>query len=179
MKTAIRLGFPAFSLLLVFAATASGQSSPEALARYYNSRIGAINDKIDDLRSQLNNPDLNMQQAARIVDQQSAIRRQADKLWKSTQGGVDDAYDQMRGAINKYNVDNRRLEFQSAIVSSQVDMLNNVARNPNKDDFDQNRDQMARDWEARYGSRLKPFGEDFAQRKDELFARIKTSTALT
>ena len=138
MITTIRLTCVGLTLFLACAPASRAQSSAQAMAKYYNAEIGPINDQIDDLRSQLNDPNLSMQQAAQIVDQESALRRKADALWDTTQGGVDGAYDQLRGAIDKYNKNNRRLDFQSAIAGSQIDLLNNAARNPNKGDFERN-----------------------------------------
>ena len=51
--------------------------------------------------------------------------------------------------------------------------MNNVAKYPTKDAFDANKAQMAADWDKNYGSRLKPLGEEFAQKKEAIFKEIK------
>ena len=112
-----------------------------------------------------------MDAAAKLIDQQSTLRQQADQLWSSTNAKIDAAFSQTRDAINGYNDANRDVSFQSAVVGSQIDVLNNVAKYPTRDAFEQNKAQMSQDWQNTYGNRLKPFGDDFAQRKADLHWR--------
>jgi hypothetical protein len=143
------------------------------LARDFNSAIGPINDGIDNLTKQLDNPRLTMDESAKIIDQQSALRSNADDLWNKSQERVSFTYKQTSQDITTYNNDNRKLEYSSAIIGSQNDVLGNVAKYPTKDQFEANKAQMSANWDQTYGSRLKPFGDDFAQQKDAIFKEVK------
>jgi hypothetical protein len=172
------------TVLLMLAALPAGaraQYSPkrtEQIAREYNQAVTSINDRIDELRGKANDPNLSMSGAARLIDQQSELRRQADRLWSNAQSDVTGAFRKTGEAIDRYNAENRRLDFQSAIAGSQIDLLNNVAQNPTREQFDQKKDELSRQWEQTYGSRLKPFGDDFAQEKASLFKRVKDAYSI-
>ncbi len=150
-----------------------GAKSTEEIARGYNQGVQPIYERIDELRRKANDSSLTMNEAARLVDQQSALRREADQLWSATQGDVTAVYRRTGDAINRYNAETRRLDFESSIVGSQIDLLNNVGKYPSRGQFDQNKDALSQQWEQTYGSRLRPFGDEFAQRKAELFGQVK------
>jgi hypothetical protein len=162
--------------VLAFAASAGAglaQDKLAEIARAYNQGVQPIYDQIDDLRRRANDPSLSMDESARLIDQQSSLRRDADQLWKSTQGDVDSAYRRTGRAIDGYNADNRRLDFESAIVGTQIDLLKNVGNSATKEEFEQKKAQFSQQWEQTYGSRLRPFGDDFDTMKKDLFGRVK------
>jgi hypothetical protein len=169
---AITILAAAIALWCVTATSALSQSSEE-LASRYNRDIQPINDEIEALDKKRNNADLSLGDAAKIIDQQSTLRKKADDLWNSYQSAIDDSFRKTRDAITDYNRSNQELDTQSAIVGSKIDGLNNVAKYPQKDDFEKNKAAMADDWDKTYGSRLKPFGEAAAEKKEELFKLVK------
>jgi hypothetical protein len=175
MKMKVQLGLAGMCVVLLFATAGYGQHRPRAedAARRYNEGVQPIYEEIDSLRQKLGDSTMSMSDAAKIIDQQSALRGKADQLWSSTQAEIDNAYRQTREDINNYNADNRRLEYESAILGSRGDVLNNVGKYPNKEAFETNKPNLSADWEKNYGSRLKPFGEEWAKQKEEFFARYK------
>jgi len=178
MNAPTRAGLALVSSILFCAGIAQAQEGArivfdENAPKRYSEAVQPIYEEIDSLRGKLNDDSLSMSDAAKIIEQQSALRRKADSLWNSTQAEIDKSYRDARDAIVNYNAGNRQLEFESAITGSIADGLNNVSKYPTKDAFDSNKATMAKAWDQNYGSRLKPFGEDFAKMKDDFFARYK------
>ncbi len=139
----------------------------------YNESVQPIYEEINSLRERLLDDSMSMSDAAEIVEQESSLRRKADALWESTQEEIDSSFRESRDAINAYNTSNKDLGYESALLGSRADLLNNVGKYPVKEAFEANKAQLSDEWEKNFGTRLKPFGEEFAQKKDELFRRIK------
>jgi hypothetical protein len=139
----------------------------------YEAQVRKINDELDALYRKINDESLSMAEAARLIDQQSALRKKADSYWNETTKAMNESFMAKRDEFNKFNSTNMELEFKSAISGSATDLLNNVAKYPNKTDFESNKSAMSKTWEDTYGSRLKPFGEKFAAEKDAWFKTLK------
>src|SRR4051812_27820782 len=95
-------------LVLMVAAVAPAQHKPRSsddLARDYNQAIQPINDQIDDLGNQLRSGSatLTMNEAAKIINQQSTLRRKADDLWAATDAKINSSFKETRDAITNYN----------------------------------------------------------------------------
>jgi hypothetical protein len=153
----------------------AGAQQPRAgiLARDFNTQIQPINDAIDDLTKQLENPNMSMSDAAAIVNQQSSLRQKADDLWNSTQDGISDAFQQTGQQIQDYNGANRKLDYESAVIGTKLGILEGVAKYPTKDEFDRNKSQLSDQWENTYGTRLKAFGEEWDAQRQQMFKDAK------
>ena len=175
MKTTTQMAFAGLFVVLFSTAVSEAQqgSKPEDATRRYNKSIEPIYDEIDSLRKKLDNKSLSMPEAAKLINQQGALRRKADALWSSTQTNIDNSYRQMGKDIAQYNAANRQLEYDSVVMGSMGDVMNNVAKYPTKDAFEANKAQMITNWDKKYKSRLKPFGDKFAKQKEDFFKRYK------
>lgn len=173
MNPHFRFTLGCLCVMQLSAASTVAQERIIYVADEYNKSVQPIYDEIDSLRSKLNDGNLSISEAAKIIEQQSVLRRKVDALWASTQSRIDKSYRDTRDAIVKYNLDNRQLEFDSAIAGSIADGLNNVAQFPTKEAFGANKVRMAAAWDQNYGARLKPFGEEFAKKKADFFSRYK------
>ena len=147
--------------------------SSDETAKYYNAKAQTIQDDIDALRKKLDDPKLSMSDANKLIDQMSSLRKNSDTLWNDTTKSANDYFGYKRDEFNKFNDENKKLVYQSAVAGSQTDLLNNVAKNPDKASFESNKEAMSKAWEANYGSRLKPFGPEFAETKDAVFKTLK------
>lgn len=163
----------AFCNVQMLPTIAAAQNSGSVSAADFNAKVGPINEAIDDLYGKLKDPDLNMNQAANLIEKQSELRGQINQLWSQTDEGIADSIRQLKQQRADYEQTNRRVGMESALVGSQMDLVNNVGKYSTKAEFEQNKDQMSSNWENAYGSRLKPFGDDFAAAKDDLYRRIK------
>lgn len=176
--------FATMGLLVVLAIPSVGvgqehdaRSSDELAADYVKGVLG-IQDELDSLGKELKNPNLRMNDAAKIIDRRSALQGRADDLFNSAQRKINDSFRQTRDSIIEYNNRNKLLDFTSAAVGSTGDVLNNLPKYPRKAEFEKNIDQMSRAWEKNYGTRLKPFDEEFAQKKEELFNKVRKETGI-
>ncbi len=157
-------------------ATAFAQHKPKSsdeVARDYNKSAQTILDEIDTLHKKLAKSDLSMGDAAKLIEQESRLRKQADDAWTTSQKAINNSYSDARKQITQYNDDNKKLEFQSVVSSGYGDFMSNVAKSGDKATFEKGKDALSKDWDKTYGSRLKPFGEEFAKQKDDWFAKLK------
>ncbi|MBX9624062.1 MAG: hypothetical protein K2X82_09660 [Gemmataceae bacterium] len=161
-----------------FARSQDRPPSSENIARDYNTKAQGIQDQVDSLYKKLDNPNLSMSDAAAIIDKQSGLRLQADATWAESQKAIDQSFSYKRQEINDYNRANQELDFQSAIAGSQIGLVNNVAKYPEKAMFEANKEAMSKEWEQTYGSRLKPFGEEWAAKKEEMFKSLKENNGI-
>ena len=95
MKQLIRFGI----LTLVFGIAlqqtrplAQGDSTPDGIAKDYNTAIQPLYDQIDSLKKKADDSSVSMADAAKIVYQEDAIRKQADDLWTNTNAKIDQAF---------------------------------------------------------------------------------------
>ncbi|QDU98560.1 hypothetical protein [Lignipirellula cremea] len=165
-------------LLGISSSHAQAQTRPEDIASGYSESVANIYEQIDEIGSQLEDSSLSMSQAAAVIEQQSALRRQADTLWENTETQIKSAYGEARDSIVEYNTTARQMEFDSAIAGTIQDVLTNVGANPTKASFESNKAAMAQAWEQEYGSRLKTFDEEFTQRRDDFFKSYKEETGI-
>lgn len=172
MRTTILAAGLGVFVLLATPSPGRAQHKPRTaddLARSYNDGATTVQDQIDEIRKQLEKPNLSMADAAKLIGQQSALRARANALWDKTQMEIDDSFKATRNSIVDYNAKNQRLGIDSAVVSSEIDKINNVAKYPTREEFEKNKARMSQDWDQNYGSRLKPLGQQFAEDREQIF----------
>jgi hypothetical protein len=172
VRSALKLVLATGALVLGRVGHAPAQDA-RLSASDFNAQVAPLNEAIDDLYTKLKDPSLNISQAATLIDQQSTLRSQINQLWSQTDDGIAGSLRDLKQQALQYERDKRQVGMQSALVGSQIDLVNNVGKYATKAEFESNKDRMSQSWENTYGSRLKAFGEDFAAGKEDLFKRIK------
>ncbi|MFN0195335.1 MAG: OmpH family outer membrane protein [Planctomycetaceae bacterium] len=167
------LGTISISVCLFAASTFAQKQSVDDLAKEYNKQVEPLQEEIDSLRKMLDNAELTLDEKKGLIDQQTELQKKADELWNNSQSAIDGAFRQKRDDIVNFNDETKSLQFESAVVGSKMDVLNNIVKYPNKSDFDKNLPEMSKAWQQQYGERLKPFGEEFAKQKEEIFKRVQ------
>jgi predicted DNA-binding protein YlxM (UPF0122 family) len=149
--------------------------TPDEIARDFNQKMQAVHDEIDSLEKTLEKGRLSLTEAAALREQQNKLRRTIDQLWTQSQGELDQSFSKFHREVANLNLENRRLEFESAIAGSQRDLLNNVEKFRDIKAFEGNVKEMGLAWDQKYGVRLKVFGDDFDRDREEIFRKIKES----
>jgi hypothetical protein len=147
--------------------------SADDFAKSYSQQMQGLQEQAEALRKQFVSAKPGSPEIEKIYDRMSAVSKQMDRLWDSTEAAQKAAFRKKRDEIVSFNDANKRLEYSTAILGSQDNLLENVRQNPNQGDFEKKKDQMSQEWERKYGSRLKPFGDEFDERKEELFKQVK------
>jgi hypothetical protein len=137
-----------------------------------NRHVQSINDDITRLRDRVGNSNLLPLPTAEITEQRAEIRRRAGALWRLTGSKVNAVLAQARQEILKFNAENRRLDFESTVIGSRIDLFNNLGNYPTRAKFDENKDRMTAEWRQNYGARLNAFGPDFDPQREVIFDHV-------
>jgi hypothetical protein len=143
------------------------------IARSYNEKIQKLQDQYDALRNQFVSAKPGSNEIGRIQEEMSAISRQMEGLWDDTMSAQKAAFRKTRDDIVRFNESNQKLTYSTAILDPLDGFFGNLRQFPTLGDFEKNKEQMSQEWDRKYAPRLKPFGEEFAQRKEELFREVK------